>query len=188
MRLTGHFLARHVRSVDASLSLGARQTVIYGGQGAFSNGDVAIFGVKEWLGREANPPSKGPSPRRPQARKEGPGPLESPYRLTQAQNRPIYSASRRSMPKEGISLVAFQPNASSLPPAIPGPCPSRRLGARMFSKPDSSLSHPLGSPGPALALGQKPTTQGRQTPPSLPAVLVPARAVVLQHQRKQLLL
>lgn len=43
--------ARHVRSVNESLALGARQTVVYGGEGAFSDNGVSVFGVNEWLGQ-----------------------------------------------------------------------------------------------------------------------------------------
>lgn len=40
---------RHVHSVDSSLKLDAEKTVIYGGEGAFHDGDVAVYGVREWL-------------------------------------------------------------------------------------------------------------------------------------------
>lgn len=41
--------ARHVRSVNASLSLSASEVVVYGGQGAFRDGDVSVYGIREWL-------------------------------------------------------------------------------------------------------------------------------------------
>lgn len=44
--------ARNVRTVNEALSLNARQTVIYGGKGLFSDGDVAVAGIKEWLATE----------------------------------------------------------------------------------------------------------------------------------------
>lgn len=41
--------ARHVRAVNASLSLGANEAVVYGGEGAFRDGNVDIYGIREWL-------------------------------------------------------------------------------------------------------------------------------------------
>lgn len=41
--------ARHVRTVNSSLALGAEQVVVYGGEGLFSDGDVTVAGIREWL-------------------------------------------------------------------------------------------------------------------------------------------